>query len=204
MTIGGSVANRKKAQPQKPAEDDRDRFIRLFTDELADLDLFRQGETVYHVTDAASKERTYAIPNDPPFPVALAFLRAHDGLIRAQVEHAKAKGKTQEALLGKVEATWTRLVGKPPVPANDEEPEQPERSGAFLELLRVRQPDLPAAELAEIGAGMTANWMATVVTRLHLARMGTDFDSFLARVLETPRDVPKAPTKTRNRSASSR
>lgn len=168
----------KKAKKTKTGEPkDQIQLLRgLFSDQFVDLDLFTQGDTTYRLTDLRGTPRHYRIPNDPPLPVALGFLRAHDRWTQAQFQVARAKGKTADALLGKVESAWSDLVGRPA------DGDRPERPGAFLELLRILQPEITVAEIRdEIGATYMANWMDTLVLRLQLARTGTDL---LSQLLE--------------------
>lgn len=186
---------KKDPEPKTPNPDE---IIALFSEKFVDLEVFAQGATSYEVTDVTGKKRTYELPNDPAFPMALAFQRAHDRYYRAMFEVGKARGKAQEALLDKVEAAWSDLVGRPAEvdPATGQQI-RPERSGAFLDLVRIRQPELTVEEFRDsIGAAFMQNWMETVTTRLQIARLSGDFNSalsLLARAMKENADGgPKA------------
>ncbi len=156
----------RKAKPE-PQASTADGVLALFTDQIVDLAVFTQGVTRYTIEDVGGESRTYEIPNDPPFPVALGFQRAHDRYMRARIDVAGARAKKSEtAMLDKLETAWSDLVGR----AADGE--RPDRPGAFGELLRIRHPDLGVAELRDqLGANVLESWMETVITRLAIARL---------------------------------
>jgi hypothetical protein len=161
-----------RKKPETDVPDPKREALALFTEQFVDLDLFTQGVTVYEVTDVRGKVRSYEIPNDPPFPAVLAFQRAHDRYYQAMIEVARARGKTADALVAKVETAWSDLIGRPAERDEQGAQTRPERPGAFLELLRLRQPELSvAALLEEVGANFTQNWMETVSLRLQMARL---------------------------------
>lgn len=189
---------RKKPDPTEPNQ-----AVTLFTEQFVDLDLFTQGVTVYDVTDVRGKVRSYEIPNDPPFPAALAFQRAHDQYYQAMIEVAKARGKTADALVAKVETAWADLLGRPADTDETGEQVRPERPGAFLELLRLRQPALSVVEIRdEIGANFTQNWMQTVTLRLQIARLAGGANSALEMLGRAVAGGSEADPKANGRASS--
>lgn len=158
------------------AEDQRVREIeQLLTDPIVDLDVYGEGATTYTVTDAAGVTRSFDLPNDPPFPVAAAFFRAHDEWARLQGRLLGASERRDSpqnrAALAKVEsqipAAWDRLME------------------AFAAIVSIRLPETTSGwELSEqIGGAAIEQWIGTVLVRLQIRRMGPDIGEVIGRLL---------------------
>ena len=194
---------RKPEQAKEPAPvrqaPSAEQVFALFTDQIVDLDVFTQGATRYTVEDVAGRPRTYELPNDPPFPLALAFHRAHDRYYQTMIQVARANRKSEQAMLDKIQTAWSDLIGR------EATEDRPERPGAFLDLVKLRQPDVTVNEFrAELGGVVLENWMETVVMRLHLTRLAGESNSalaLLASALKEPSGSPKANGGVSSRSS---
>jgi hypothetical protein len=119
----------------------------ITTDGILDLSLFVAGETVYRVPDVQGETRDYVVPNDLPFPVALAFIVARDASIKAEASLQKVDEADDAAVneaLAAQDAAWGKLTA------------------ALAAILRIRQPDLDVEDLNAHGAGAIRNLVGAI------------------------------------------
>lgn len=183
----------RKPAAQPPAKTPEERALEFFTSPLVDLDVFSQGVTTYTVTTVTGEARSYEIPNDPPFPAVLAFLRSKDDFYRVQLELAKAPDRKRQALEETSSKAWEQMLT------------------GFLGLIQFRTPEATLADLNSIGEGVMANWIGQVETRVQLRRLSPDIATFLGQLLAggvagDPKEItpPSKPLGSPARSRSSR
>ncbi|HXF71136.1 MAG TPA: hypothetical protein VNO79_00815 [Actinomycetota bacterium] len=160
----------------------------LFTDAVVDLETYAGGTVVYRVPDVRGEQREFRLPSDPPFEAALAFLRAHDGWLRARIEYPKTARRSEEEAVRRLGRAWEELVE------------------AFARILRIHHEEVTAPELrASYGQQALGNWMVAYAYRLQFAA-ATDVEAALAALLgerETPKAARPRPSGSGRRSGPS-
>lgn len=167
----------------------------MFTDQFVDLDVFAVSPVKFSLTDASGAKHAYTIPMDPPFELALVFMRAHDDLIRERVRFQRLSQAAKEKGLDDLSKVRRRLVE------------------AFREIVALRNPDVSVDELEAFGEAKLSNWMAVVVLRLKTAAgEGMNLQAMLTAVVlgetapkvKQPQDRKRSTKKSKPRSASHR
>lgn len=173
-----------KAKTGKDTTDARAAAIsQLLTDPIVDLDVYGEGSTSYTLTDAKANQHTFAVPNDPPFPIAVALLHAHDDWTRLQQEllaaSAKADNPRNRAERRKVEArltsVWARLMD----------------AFAALASIRLDEPISGQSLGIDYGTATLEQWIGTVIVRLQIRRMGPDLEAVIEQLLHADAPEPE-------------
>jgi predicted component of type VI protein secretion system len=189
----GAVATKddeRQAQAERIQEQLRDILQALspFTGDVVELEMFSHQPVVWKPVDVKGRVREYQMPGDPPFPLVMDFVRAHDRMMTKLTEMARAK--TEGAAQSRRESyalAWEQCLT------------------TFTALLQILQPKLTVKQLTgEFGPSVLENWMMLAIFRLNKAAINR-FVQHLYGPTEHPQaSPPKANRKMRRRSASRR
>ncbi|MGQ0671240.1 MAG: hypothetical protein ACT4PO_16530 [Actinomycetota bacterium] len=145
-----------------------------FAAQFVDLDLFAPTPVSYRVTLATGEERRFGIPQDLPFPLAAAFLRAYDTWARCQFDQLKARSdRARTAAAERYGKAWELLLE------------------AFLPIVALREPEVTIEVIRDqVGHNAAASWVMAVANRMDPTRW-LEVLGMLTKDAETEEASPK-------------
>jgi hypothetical protein len=183
-------------QPSEPTREMLEEILALlapFTGNLVDVDVFSDADFLFTVTDVRRKKRRFPVPGDPPFPVVLGFLDAHDELAEAreQLEATRvaAVGNTREATAARERFEDAKARERKAVT---------DLADAFARVLAMRTRGVTGAKLLEeFGANLLEAWYLAAIARFNRGRLQAAMAA-----LGSPGKAPDPPAAKGRRSRS--
>ncbi len=147
---------------------------RVLTGNMVELDAFVPAPTRYKLVEPGGTERSFEVPGDLPFELALGLPARYDDLMAA----TQAPDAEREQAM---DAAWGRLTALL------------ERAVTILD---------PEASLEGFGYATLLAFASALITRMQLQQSGFTVEAFLQQLLDALPKVPESP-KARTSSGSS-